>query len=160
MVIKNIIMYVDFNGKERVLPLDKEIDGVNFDEIVSFTRINQEVKNGNGVSTIERYVVGIPYKYAAIDSHVVGVPMYPNIKEVYCYDKKHLINDILNNGRQVDDEEANCCYEMLTGNICYKTSNVHVVSSQNELLRILMEFIKENEQTIGTQQKPASRVRK
>ena len=47
---------------------------------------------------------------------------------------------------------------MLTENICYKTSNVHVVSSQNELLRIMMKFIEENEQTIGREQKPACRT--
>ena len=83
---------------------------------------------------------------------------WQTIEEDDYYDKKHLINDILNNGRQVAGDEANCCYEMLTGNICYKTSNVHVVSSQNELLRIMMKFIEENEQTIGREQKPAIRT--
>lgn len=144
-MIKNVIMYVDFDGKERMLPFNKEINGVDFSEIVSFTRINQEVKDSKGRSMIERYVVGIPY-------------MYPNIKKDNYYDKKHLINDILNNGRQVAGDEANCYYEMLTENICYKTSNVHVVSSQNELLRIMMKFIEENEQTIGREQKPAIRT--
>ena len=153
-MIKNVIMYVDFDGKERMLPFNKEINGVDFSEIVSFTRINQEVKDSKGRSMTERYVIGVPY-------------MYPNIEKAYCYDKehliydkKHLINDILNNGRQVADEKANCYHEMLTGNICYKTSNVHVVSSQNELLRIMMKFIEENEQTIGREQKPASRTRR
>ena len=147
MVIKNLIMYADFSGKEKILPLDKEINGVDFDEIVSFTVVNQKCRVSNCTSTAERYVVGIPY-------------MYSNIKNAYSFDKKHLINDILNNGRQVTNEEANCCYEMLTGNICYKTSNVHIVSSQNELLKALMRYIKENEQIIVGEQKPASRTRR
>lgn len=146
-MLKNLIMYADFSGKERILPLDKEINGVDFNEIVSFTVVNQKCRVSNCTSTAERYVVGIPY-------------MYPNIKNAYSFDKKHLINDILNNGRQVTNEEANCCYEMLTGNICYKTSNVHIVSSQNELLKALMGYIKENEQTIVGEQKPASRTRR
>ena len=146
-MIKNVIMYVDFDGKERMLPFNKEINGVDFSEIVSFTRINQEVKDSKGMSMTERYVVGIPY-------------MYPNIKNAYSFDKKHLINDILNNGRQVAGDEANCYYEMLTGNISYKTSNVHIVPSQNELLKALMGYIKENEQTIVGEQKPTSRTRR
>ena len=146
-MLKNLIMYADFSGKEKILPLDKEINGVDFNEIVSFTVVNQKCRVSNCTSTTERYVVGIPY-------------MYPNIKNAYSFDKKHLINDILNNGRQVTNEEANCCYEMLTGNICYKTSNIHIVSSQNELLKALMRYIKENEQTIVGEQKPASRTRR
>lgn len=146
-MLKNLIMYADFSGKEKILPLDKKINGVDFNEIVSFTVVNQKCRVSNCTSTAERYVVGIPY-------------MYPNIKNAYSFDKKHLINDILNNGRQVTNEEANCCYEMLTGNICYKTSNIHIVSSQNELLKVLMRYIKENEQTIVGEQKPASRTRR
>ena len=146
-MLKNLIMYADFSGKEKILPLDKKINGVDFNEIVSFTVVNQKCRVSNCTSTAERYVVGIPY-------------MYPNIKNAYSFDKKHLINDILNNGRQVTNEEANCCYEMLTGNICYKTSNIHIVSSQNELLKVLMRYIKENEQTIIGEQKPASRTRR
>lgn len=55
-MLKNVIMYVDFDDKERMLPFNKEINGVDFSEIVSFTRINQEVKDSKGMSMIERYV--------------------------------------------------------------------------------------------------------
>ena len=140
-------MYVDFDGKERMLPFNKEINGVDFSEIVSFTRINQEVKDSKGRSMIERYVVGIPY-------------MYPNIKNAYRFDKKHLINDILNNGKQVSERDANCYFDMLTGDVCYKAPNMHIVSSQNELLGILKQFIEENKQVISEPQRPISKVRK
>ena len=140
-------MYVDFDGKERMLPFNKEINGVDFSEIVSFTRINQEVKDSKGRSMIERYVVGIPY-------------MYPNIKNAYRFDKKHLINDILNNGKQVSEREANYYFDMLTGDVCYKAPNMHIVSSQNELLGILKQFIEENKQVISEPQRPISKVRK
>ena len=145
-MVNNLILYVDLSGRQHILPLDKEISDVNFDEITSFTVIGPGCRVSNYASTAEHYVVGIPY-------------MYSNIEKDDYYDKKHLINDILNNGRQVAGDEANCYYEMLTENICYKTSNVHVVSSQNELLRIMMKFIEENEQTIGREQKPASITR-
>lgn len=144
-MVNNLILYVDLSGRQHILPLDKEISDVNFDEITSFTVIGPGCRVSNYASTAEHYVVGIPY-------------MYSNIEKDDYYDKKHLINDILNNGRQVAGDEANCYYEMLTENICYKTSNVHVVSSQNELLRIMMKFIEENEQTIGREQKPAIRT--
>ena len=143
-------MYVDFDGKERMLPFNKEINGVDFSEIVSFTRINQEVKDSKGMSMTERYVVGIPY-------------MYPNIEEIEeddYYDKKHLINDILNNGRQVSESEANCYFDMLTGDVCYKARNTHVVASQNELLGVLKHFVEENEQTISEPQRTISKARK
>ena len=140
-------MYVDFDGKERMLPFNKEINGVDFSEIVSFTRINQEVKDSKGRSMTERYVVGIPY-------------MYTNIEKDDYYDKKHLINDILNNGKQVSEREANCYFDMLTGDVYYKTRNIHVVSSQNELLGILKHFIEENKQIISEQQRPISKARK
>lgn len=145
-MVKNLILYVDFSGRQHILPLDKEISDVNFDEITSFTVIGPGCRVSNYASTAEHYVVGIPY-------------MYSNINNMYSFDKESLINDVLNNGRKVTSEEANCCYETLTGKISYKSSNMRIIPSQSELLKALMRYIKENEQTIVGEQKPASRTR-
>lgn len=145
-MVKNLILYVDLSGKQHILPLDKEINDVNFDEITSFIVIGPGCRVSNYASTAEHYVVGIPY-------------MYSNINNMYSFDKESLINDVLNKGRKVTSEEANCCYETLTGKISYKSSNMRIVPSQSELLKALMRYIKENEQTIAGEQKPTSRTR-
>ena len=147
-MLKNLIMYADFSGKERILPLDKEINGVDFNEIVSFTVVNQKCRVSNCTSTAERYVVGIPYRYPFID------------RFAYLLNKQELKYEVLNYGEIVSEKDADYCYEFKTDSILQKKPNLHIVPNQSELLRILMEFIKENGQTIGTQQKPVSRVRK
>lgn len=145
-MIKNVIIYKNFDGKESMLPFDGSVKEVNFGEIVSFTRINQVYRNDNGAPMTDSYVIGIPYKYYNIDkSYYMGV---------------RLKNDILNNGKQVSEREANCYFDMLTGDVYYKTHNTHVVSSQNELLGILKQFIEENKQVISEPQRPISRVRR
>lgn len=145
-MIKNVIIYKNFDGKESVLPFDGSVKEVNFSEIVSFTRINQVYRNDNGAPMTDSYVIGIPYKYYNIDK-----PYYMGVR---------LKNDILNNGKQVSEREANCYFDMLTGDVYYKTHNTHVVSSQNELLGILKQFIEENKQIISEPQRPISKVRR
>ena len=145
-MIKNVIIYKNFDGKESVLPFDGSVKEVNFGEIVSFTRINQVYRNDNGAPMTDSYVIGIPYKYYNIDK-----PYYMGVR---------LKNDILNNGKQVSEREANCYFDMLTGDVYYKTHNTHVVSSQNELLGILKQFIEEKKQVISEPQRPISRVRR
>ena len=145
-MIKNVIIYKNFDGKESILPFDGSVKEVNFGEIVSFTRINQVYRNDNGAPMTDSYVIGIPYKYYNIDK-----PYYMGVR---------LKNDILNNGKQVSEREANCYFDMLTGDVYYKTHNTHVVSSQNELLGILKQFIEENKQVISEPQRPISKVRR
>ena len=94
----------------------------------------------------DSYVIGIPYVY-----YNTGNPYYTGVR---------LKNDILNNGKQVSEREANYYFDMLTGDVYYKTHNTHVVSSQNELLGILKQFIEENKQVISEPQRPISKVRK
>lgn len=145
-MIKNVIIYKNFDGKENMLPFDDSVKDINFGEIVSFTRINQGYKNDNGAPMTDSYVIGIPYKY-----YNIGNPYYIGVR---------LKNDILNNGKQVSEREANCYFDMLTGDVYYKTHNTHVVSSQNELLGILNHFIEENKQTISEPQRLISRARR
>lgn len=145
-MIKNVIIYKNFDGKESILPFDGSVKEVNFGEIVSFTRINPVYRNDNGAPMTDSYVIGIPYKYYNIDK-----PYYMGVR---------LKNDILNNGKQVSEREANCYFDMLTGDVYYKTHNTHVVSSQNELLGILKQFIEENKQVISEPQRPISKVRR
>lgn len=145
-MIKNIIIYKDFDGKEKMLPSDDSIKEVNFGEIVSFTKISQVYRNDNGAPMTDSYVIGIPYMY-----YNIGNPYYIGVR---------LKNDILNNGKQVSERDANCYFDMLTGDVYYKTPNTHIVSSQNELLSILKRYINENEQAISIQQRPISKVRR
>ena len=145
-MIKNVIIYKNFDGKENTLPFDDSVKDVDFGEIVSFTRINQGYKNDNGAPMTDSYVIGIPYVY-----YNIGNPYYTGVR---------LKNDILNNGKQVSEREANCYFDMLTGDVYYKTHNTHVVASQNELLGILRRFIEENKQIISEPQRPISRVRR
>lgn len=145
-MIKNVIIYKNFDGKESMLPFDDGVKDIDFGEIISFTRINKGYRNDNGAPMTDSYVIGIPYKYYNIDK-----PYYMGSR---------LKNDILNNGKQVSEREANCYFDMLTGDVYYKTCNIHVVSSQNELLGILKHFIEENKQIISEQQRPISRTRK
>ena len=145
-MIKNVIIYKNFDGKESMLPFDGSVKEVNFGEIVSFTRINQVYRNDNGAPMTDSYVIGIPYVY-----YNTGNPYYTGVR---------LKNDILNNGKQVSEREANYYFDMLTGDVCYKAPNMHIVSSQNELLGILKQFIEENKQVISEPQRPISKVRK
>lgn len=178
-MIKNVIWYKSFEGKERMLPFDKEINSVvlgklrfdaatygisfydtqrilhiyneiertsvDFSQIVEFSRINQENKNENGVSTIERYVIGVPYKYADIDMYVGN----------------RLRKEVMLNGKRVSERTANCYFDVLTGNVIRKDANTHIVSTQKKLLKILMDFIEENNQTIVelSQEEAVSRTR-
>lgn len=143
-MIKNAIIYRDSYDIESVLSFSEEINGIDLDAIMGFTRVNLECDKGSDyLSMTDTYVVGIPYRCLVVDKFV-------------SLNKKYL----LNNGEIVSEEEANYCYEFKTGNVIRKVSNLHIVPSQSELLRILMEFIKENGQIISTQQKPRSRVRK
>ena len=145
-MIKNVIIYKNFDGKESMIPFDDSAKDLNFGEIVSFTRINNGRRNDNGVPMTDSYVIGIPYMY-----YNIGNPYYRGIR---------LRNDILNNGKQVSEREANCYFDMLSGDVYYKTPNLHIVSSQKELLSILKQYIDENEQTISVSQRPIRRVRK
>lgn len=146
-MIKNLIIYRDSYDIESVLPFSEEINGIDLDGIIGFTRVNLKCdKNSDYLSMADSYVIGIPYKYYNIDK-----PYYMGVR---------LKNDILNNGKQVSEREANCYFDMLTGDVYYKTHNTHVVSSQNELLGILKQFIEEKKQVISEPQRPISRVRR
>lgn len=147
-MIKNAIIYRDSYDIESVLPFSEEINGIDLDGIIGFTRVNLECQDTDYLSTTDTYIVGIPYRYP-----VIG-------RFAYLLDKQQLKYEVLNYGEIVSEGDANYCYEFKTGNILHKRTNLHIVPNQNELLRNLMGFIKENKQTIGTQQKPGSRVRK
>lgn len=143
-MIKNAIIYRDSYDIESVLSFSEEINGIDLDAIMGFTRVNLECdKDSDYLSMTDTYVVGIPYRCLAVDK-------FASLNKNY----------LLNNGEIVSEEEANYCYEFKTGNVIRKAPNLHIVPNQSELLRNLMGFIKENGQTIGTQQKPVSRVRK
>ncbi len=148
-MIKNVIIYRDSYDIESVLPFSKEVNDIDLDGIMGFTRVNLKCdKNSDYLSMTDTYVVGIPYRYLAID------------RFAYILNKQQLKHEVLNYGEIVSEEEANYCYEFKTGNVIRKAPNLHIVPNQSELLRNLRGFIKENGQTIGTQQKPVSRVRK
>lgn len=148
-MVKNVIIYRDSYDIESVLPFSKEVNDIDLEGMIGFTRVNLECdKNSDYLSMTDTYVVGIPYRYPFID------------RFAYILNKQQLKHEVLNYGEIVSEKDADYCYEFKTGNVIRKASNLHIVPNQSELLRNLMDFIKENGQTIGTQQKPISRVRK
>lgn len=143
-MVKNVIIYRDSYDIESVLPFSKEVNDIDLEGMIGFTRVNLECdKNSDYLSMTDTYVVGIPFRCPTVDK-------FAGLNKDY----------LLNNGEIVSEDEANYCYEFKTGNVIRKASNLHIIPNQSELLRNLMGFIKENGQTIGTQQKPVSRVRK
>ena len=144
-MIKNVIIYRDLYDIESVLPFSEEVIDIDLESMISFTRVNLECESNDYLSMTDTYIVGIPYRYNG---------------STHFLDKEQLKLAVLNCGEIVSEDEANYCFEFKTGNVLCKTSNIHIVSNQSELLRNFMRYIEENKQTIGIKQKPATRVRK
>lgn len=144
-MLKNVIIYRNSLDMESVLPFSEEINDIDLEGMIGFTRINLESKSNDYLSMTDTYVVGIPYRYNGLTSFL---------------DNVQLKNAVLNYGKIVSEDEANYYFEFKTGNVFQKASNLHIVSNQNELLRNFRQYIEENKQTIGTQYKSLNKSRK
>ena len=67
-MIKNVIIYRDSYDIESVLPFSEEVNDIDLDGIMGFTRVNLKCDKGSDyLSMTDTYVVGIPYRCLAID---------------------------------------------------------------------------------------------
>jgi len=67
-MVKNVIIYRDSYDIESVLPFSKEVNDIDLEGMIGFTRVNLECdKNSDYLSMIDTYVVGIPYRCPAVD---------------------------------------------------------------------------------------------
>ena len=111
-MVKNVIIYRDSYDIESVLPFSKEVNDIDLEGMIGFTRVNLECdKNSDYLSMTDTYVVGIPYRYPFID------------RFAYLLNKQELKYEVLNYGEIVSEKDADYCYEFKTDSILQKKPN-------------------------------------